>query len=267
MRGPVAFALALLTAAVVAAPTSAVRIPPIPAQTLNQQHATLQFQGTMTTHWLLGPYSSDDGCELDMRHGTGSQRVQYSTTHNGHANRALVTIVDSGNNLTFQPKERARPGRPAAGFRTGQIDQTGIVADEYTNSPQRDPVGCPPLTADKTQDQSGCGTEHVPWDVNVTAVGSRFQVFVAAFPSNGLVAHCPLYTAPEVGSGGGVGSFPQHTFETIPLSRVRSAMEKPHGKLVVHGSQRWESSEPIGQIPVTTTTIVTWKVTLIRAHP
>jgi hypothetical protein len=272
MRGLVPLALALGAAAVLAAPTSAIRVPPpsvpIPSAGLNQKHATLQFTGHWSSKWTLGPKITVDSCETDTRHGTGTQKIDYSTTHGGHANRANVTIVDSGANLAFQVpvKDRAKPNHPAPGFRTGDIEQQGAVEDDFTNSPNRDPFGCPPLPdpPEQLQDESGCGGEQVPWDVQVLAFGSKFQVSVAAFPENGFVAHCPFYAAPEVGSGGGVGSFTQ-MFETIPLSHVRKAMSKPHGKLIVHGSQRWHTDDPVDGTDLSATTTVTWKLTLIRA--
>jgi hypothetical protein len=272
MRGLVALALTTLGVAVLAAPTSATRVPPpsvpLPAQTLNQKHATLQFTGHWSSKWSLGPKITVDSCQTDTLHGTGTQKIDYSTTHGGHANRANVTIVDSGANLFFQvpPAHRAKPGQPAPGFRPGEIDQQGAVEDDFTNSPNRDPFGCPPLPdpPEQLQDESGCGTEHVPWDVQVLAVGSKFNVQVAADPQNGFVAHCPFYAATEVGSGGGDGSFTD-MFETIPLSHVRKAMEKRHGKLIVHGTQRWHTDKPVGGADLSATTTVTWKLTLIRA--
>ena len=273
MRGLVVLAVLVLAILVLAAPTSATRARPpnvpIPAQTLNQQHATLQFDGRFLTTWSLGPHESDDRCEIDTRHGSGKQSIHYSTTHNGHPNRANVTIVDSGGNLAFQvaTRDRARLGHQSPGFRLGQINQQGAVEDDFTNSPSRDPFGCPPLPdpPEQLQDESGCGGEKVPWDVEVIAAGSKFQVFVSAFPSNDLIAHCPFYGAPDVGSGGGIGSF-THLFESVPLSHVRSVMEKRNGKLIIHGSQRFHSDAPIGGVDLTTTTTATWKVTLIRAR-
>jgi len=272
MRGLVILALSLVAILVIAAPTSAIRVPPhvpIPSAGLNQKHATLQFTGHFTTKWSLGPRMDDDTCQIDTRHGSGTQTIDYSTTHFGHDNRANVVITDSGGNLAFQVPvaDRAKPNRPAPGFRTGQINQQGAVEDDFTPSPSRDPFGCPPLPDPPEQltDDSGCGGEKVPWDVQVIVQGGKFKPMVSAFPSNDLVAHCPFYAPPDVGSGGGIGSF-TNLSEAVPLSHVRSIMEKRNGKLIVHGSQSWHSDAPVGGIDLSTTTRATWKVTLIRAR-
>ena len=59
---------------------------------------------------------------------------------------------------------------------------------------------------------------------------------------------------------------PVHSpFETIPLNHVRSAMEKPNGKLVIHAASVGRARAD-GRVDLTTTTIVDLEGHLIRAR-
>ena len=240
-----------------AATTSAVPVD------LNQQHVTLRFEGTMITHWSVGPDVSDDGCVADTHHGNGTQTVDYKT--HGVVN---MTLVDSGGNLAFQADDRASEHHAADGFRYAHMNQLGTIEDDYT--PSKGPTaGCPPLPdpPEQTQNDTGCGGEQVPWDAQFAAFRNRFQVFVSAFPSENLVAECPFEPVHGHGPAGQIGSFPPKTQETVPTDQVRHALERTHGRFIIHGSQHWSSSGKFGGYTTVARTSVTWKATFTRAHP
>jgi hypothetical protein len=59
---------------------------------------------------------------------------------------------------------------------------------------------------------------------------------------------------------------PARAFTHVPVRELRSALTKRHGKIIIHGSQRFRS--PVDTThDWTATTTVTWTAILIRARP
>ena len=81
-----------------------------------------------------------------------------------------------------------------------------------------------------------------------------------------MLSACPFYGPSDI-SGDEIGSFPRQTQTHAPPSEIRSVLGKKHGKLVIHGRQRWHTEDKQGDYEITATTSVQWKMTLIRAHP
>lgn len=240
---------------------------------LNQQHATLQFEGTMTTRWTYHPETgSYTECYDSVTHGSGHQQVHYNTRRQ-HVN---VTIVDSGGSIAFQlqPDERARPNHVAVGFRTADVGRVGLIETDFERSSSPSQTCGPPPGPRKigelqspdpeVTDDTGCGGAKFPWDVQPFAEGDKFHLGLAGFIPSDMVK-CPIYASP----GGDENlTFPSQTTANVSIGEVRRALSRRHGKLIIHGSHHWHYNGPkFGPKDITTTTDVTWKLTLIRAHP
>jgi hypothetical protein len=258
-------ALAVLAFAVMMGPGATVR-----AASLNQQHATLQFEGTMLTHWTLPPQSGgQDDCFDLTEHGSGQQTMQFRSKH------VNVTIVDSGPSIAFQIEgiERAGPGHPALGFPGADAQRVGYIETDSEYAPNHSPT-CGPVPKPHKKgeqeapdphvvDASGCGGGKVPWDAQPLVIGNKLMPEVSTFLPNRLSVQCPFFGAI---SGDEQGEMPNVTATHISVSTVRQVLSHNHGKLIIHGSQHWRHSSQ-GSSDFTASTTLSWKVILIRAHP
>lgn len=240
------------------------------AASLDQEHATLQFEGTMLTHWTLLPQDGgSDDCFDATEHGNGQQTMHFRSKH------VNVTIVDAGPSISFQIEgtERARPGHPALGFPGADAQRVGYIETDYEYAPNHS-LECGPVPKPHKQgeqespdpnvvDASGCGGGRVPWDAQPIVVGNKLMPEVSTFLPNELSVKCPFFGAI---SGDEQGEMPNVTATHISVSTVRNVLSNEHGKLIIHGSQHWRHSSHTSP-DFTSLTTVSWKMTLIRAHP
>jgi hypothetical protein len=242
---------------------------------LNQQHATLQFVGTMTTNWTYHPQTeigSGGDCYDSTTFGSGHQQVHYDTRRQ-HVD---VTIVDSGGTIAFQldPAERARPHHLALGFRSADVGRAGLVETDFEFAPNHSLTCGPPPGPRKigeeqppdpeVTDDSGCGGAKFPWDVYPIVEGGTFYPGLAGFIPSDMIK-CPIYASP----GGDENlTIPREATAHVSVAAVRRALTPRHGKLIIQSSHHFHySGSKFGPKDVTTTTTVSWKITLIRAHP
>jgi hypothetical protein len=240
------------------------------AANLNQQHATLQFEGTMLTHWTLPPQDGgSDECFDATEHGSGRQTIHFKSNH------VNVTIVDSGPSIAFQIErgERARPRHLALGFRGADAERVGFIETEYEYAPNHSltcgPVPKPHKRGEQEApdshlvDASGCGGDKVPWDAQPIVVGSKLMPEVATFLPTDLRVQCPFFGAI---SGDEQGEMPNVTATHVSVSEVRRVLSHKHGKLIIRGSHDWRHTSEVSP-QFSSTTTVNWKAILIRAHP
>ncbi len=231
------------------------------ATSLDQQKATLQFQGRMFTIWSFPPtQEGDDGCYVFTKSGSGRQSMEYRTQ--GHVN---VNIVDSGSTIAFQlvPSERAGPNHRAIGFKLADAVQEGSEKT-VTHKSQLWDQSCYPDPGETFAEASSCGSYTVPWDAQPLVAGNKFMPDVSAFLLAALHGPCPLKS--PTGIDVAEGAMPEMTQTHLSASTVRNVLGQKHGKLIIHGSHRWHSEDEQSGYDVTATTTVTWKATLIRAH-
>ncbi len=231
-------------------------------RSLNGARATVQFSGTMTTTWTVPPYeASNDGCFVETRHGSGKQTVVLHMP--GHAN---VSIVDAGRSVAFQLSvaDRAGPRKRAIGFPLGQLNRDGAIEDQFSFAKNIVSSECGAPPAPSQQDESGCGGHKVTWDVAPLVTGGRLYPNVATFAPNEAIVNCPFFGV--VGkTDANTATMPNSaTFHAVSVAAVRRALTPRHGKLIIHGSQTWNSARE-GALEVLARTTVTWKLTLIRA--
>jgi hypothetical protein len=270
-----ALALAAAASAAVAAALATMSAPTVAAvASLDEQHATLQFVGTMHTSWTYHPQTLEDpgGCYDTTTFGSGHQQVNYNTFRQ-HVN---VTIVDSGGSIAFQldPKERAGPRHRGVGFPLADVGRAGLIETDFAFAQNHSLTCGPPPGPQKigeamppdpdVTDDSGCGGAQFPWDVSPIDVAGKFEIGLAGFLPSDMVK-CPIFAHP---GGDENGTIPAQATAHIPLNELRDALTPRHGKLTIHFSHHYRFSGPMSSAKdVTTTTDVTWKITLIRAHP
>ena len=209
----------------------------------------------MSSRWTIPPQESrPDYCYQTVTHGSGQQLVHYRSKH------ANVSIVDSGGNIFFRlpVADRARPGHRALGFYLAQFDREGTYEEDTGYAKNSPHTGCDPPPGPFLRDQSGCGGYHIPYDAQPLVDRRHFMPGISAFVPSDLVK-CPVFNIPSE------GAMPQDTRENIGVAEVRRVLGHRHGKLIIHGSQRWHSDITQG-LEVIATTTVTWKAILIRAE-
>lgn len=251
---PVAFIAALLLAPSTASGSG-----------LGVARFVVAFSGTMTTTWAQAPnatYSPDRYCWDATESGQGKQTVTYRTT--GTPELLGVAGV-RGRDLALQvpPSQRARPGVAAPGFGLARLNRTGSLLTTYSAAKNTPGEGCAPPPPPYRQEESGCGTYRLPWDLQVQFRRGVLALSVNATTDQRRGGPCPFEDVNREGQRGSQGSFPATTQETV--GDPRRLFRRVGSKLVVRGSQTWTSRQGVGGT-LTAKTTVSWTLTVRRTR-
>jgi hypothetical protein len=232
------------------------------AASLDGLQVTLQFKGHLHTDWSFpGTETGDDGCYVETTSGSGSQTMDFDM----HGNRATMGIVDAGGSLSFQlpTRERAGPNKLALGFRGAHVSRIGNIKTVFAKSVHWD-ASCYPQPEEQFAENSGCGEKYVPWDAAPLDSEGTFYPDVFVFLPTHMLSACPTKSPSSIDT---TDSFPTKAKTHIPLNELRDVLGKKNGKLIILGHHRYHTEDTQGEFEVTATTLIDWKMILIRAHP